>query len=1180
MTNSKGIKLLAAVAVLAVMFAGAAVIFSDNGDVDAAGSDITYISGTLTGTQEFIPGNTVVINNDLVIPKDMKLTINGAKLTVNEGVTVTIEAGGQLEIKADINEPLVKINGKVVAEGAVEGTYAIINDASAATNSTGVFVSGSIVLNKGAKIIGTSDEAGNIVILSGGSIEITKKNSNVSMIENQAIAMAEGVTFTMNGYAKNVCLTAYTGSDKYYQTSEIIISNDDSNHAKNTSSITVKTVVEKNQAVYGEFTGDGFTQENETSKVTMKNYIMDVSGTLRGGDAIAAQGGNNRYGDLTNLGSYYGVDSDGNAIESKKILPTISISGDLAVDATGSIEVNGNALMTVSGNVAVEYDDEAVSPGTITIGGNLYVTGNVTFNYNSLTASSGKVTVDGGLMTVTGYDETVPKVGGLYAAFYTVENVAASTSVTYFCDLKDAIAGAVAAGSDEVVVYAGKDSQTKDTAKEALKAGAYIVEDGTVIPDGITLRTMNALYVPENATLTFEVGSSHDTSDWGSKYIFVLGKVIDNDDILTADEICYEVSKYNEDTNVRVYTTLTIALSEAVSGEVITLANDAKVDSTVTIASGVTVNVGDADTSDVELTIKEKGELIVNGILNINGSVSVVKNGNAVGKITVNNIVMMSDEDDITLDDQTPVSDADESSRSGSSSDESLYLAGFYTSGKIGELESDHFILAPAVAAANSATLEDMTVEAKTTYSGDLVFNAAEDATDVTKITIDAEAVFGKITLSGYSVIVGSGKLTATVGADVTAGHSAVKLDKVTSALTVKVDSQDSGEAVTTTFVISQPEADSGAVLAGKLTIAEGQVYLTSHLVVGTYTEASKNTDSLTVASGAELIMIDGKMLTLDTNTKSNGLIIDGTLTVNKGTIENGGKILVNGTLAVNCDQTFEGVVTVLGTLAIANSDDNKAIVTVSGSMIVGAASKTLGAAAAVTGALNVTGKLSVYPGADMSGALINVNPETGESSACKLELLINGQLYMTGYSVTGSTPVSDFIPATVKLTGYEDIAAANWYLNEGLTTAVGENTVADYSKAYAKAVLKTADVQVSVGKGMSVYIDNVRYSNGQTATGLTVGEHTVAVTVDPGYTGTTSILFNGAAVNNGVFTITADMANQTVVLSVTGDITVNPGTVTTEDNGGNGLTDILLVVLVVLIAVMAIMVALRMMRS
>ena len=125
------------------------------------------------------------------------------------------------------------------------------------------------------------------------------------------------------------------------------------------------------------------------------------------------------------------------------------------------------------------------------------------------------------------------------------------------------------------------------------------------------------------------------------------------------------------------------------------------------------------------------------------------------------------------------------------------------------------------------------------------------------------------------------------------------------------------------------------------------------------------------------------------------------------------------------------------------------------------------------------------------------------------------------------------------------------------------------------------------------MYVDVVKVASGNTVQ-LAIGTHDIVVSVNPGFTGTTFVTFDGKAVTGGEFTITADMykvapgdkadSKASIVLSATGDIATVPDTVIDntgdEKDEGLGLTDILLIVLVVLIVIMAVIVALRMMRS
>ena len=203
---------------------------------------------------------------------------------------------------------------------------------------------------------------------------------------------------------------------------------------------------------------------------------------------------------------------------------------------------------------------------------------------------------------------------------------------------------------------------------------------------------------------------------------------------------------------------------------------------------------------------------------------------------------------------------------------------------------------------------------------------------------------------------------------------------------------------------------------------------------------------------------------------------------------------------------------------------------------------------------------------------------------------ITSGNFTFTDTSIEG-VKVVDVIGTTVSIPGYKDLAIGDWYTSESMdvNSKVNENTkITDkITGVYAKAELKSASVRISVGEGVTVYIDDLRVGSGYQ--GFTVGEHTITIQVTPGYTGTPVITLGGQTITGGTFTITTDMAEQYefsdkdtdnyIVLSImVGDLAIDTGATGGDD--GMGLTEILLVILVILIVVMAIMVALRLMRS
>ena len=186
-------------------------------------------------------------------------------------------------------------------------------------------------------------------------------------------------------------------------------------------------------------------------------------------------------------------------------------------------------------------------------------------------------------------------------------------------------------------------------------------------------------------------------------------------------------------------------------------------------------------------------------------------------------------------------------------------------------------------------------------------------------------------------------------------------------------------------------------------------------------------------------------------------------------------------------------------------------------------------------------------------------------------DVLKSADIELAGFDITGIDAIK---------TGEKTY----WFTDAELTEEATNKDIGADKNLYFKAVPKIVVFQVSVGTGISLYIDDVKVI---TTAPLAVGTHSISAVVDPGYKGEVTISFNGVAVTDGKIVVTPDMTSASYdglkVISATGEITADSGTVIVEPSGeddGMELTDILLIVLVVLIVIMAIIVALRMMRS
>ena len=114
--KTNGVKLLAIVAIFAMVLCAFAIIPSES---EAASSDTQSYSGILDGddvAQSFPVGTNVVIDDTLTISNGAKMYVYGGSLTVNTGVTINVQSGGELIIG----------KGSNVNDDAVQAAHALL----------------------------------------------------------------------------------------------------------------------------------------------------------------------------------------------------------------------------------------------------------------------------------------------------------------------------------------------------------------------------------------------------------------------------------------------------------------------------------------------------------------------------------------------------------------------------------------------------------------------------------------------------------------------------------------------------------------------------------------------------------------------------------------------------------------------------------------------------------------------------------------------------------------------------------------------------------------------------------------------------------------------------------------------------------------------------------------------
>ena len=1236
--NKNGVKLLAMVAVLAMVVCAFAAIMPAT-ESDAATNEPTYIHGGITSEQSFGDGTEVIIDGNLTIPEKTGLTIAG-DFTVNEGVTVTIQAGGYLIFESTAN---ATIDGNIVATGknplnptsvstpAAEDTYypSIINKVAENTKDNYFTVNGSITLERGAIMsndaaavtAGSSDstDSGNgmIVLTNGASLNVTKRTNDISVIENQNILLNEGATFTLNGQVGNVYVQS-TGNASYRTEAAVSLNAggliDYTDAERTTSNLKFTVTNESISAV---------ATNNDDQRYTVRQYILNVDGEVAAGDTLSTVNGtgtvikSGSYNPITTTENPTGACQYFNPVKNENsnanlILPKVSVTGNLTVASDSKVTVATSTYLDVSGTVQLSYSSTDKEAATAELNGAIHVTGTIigTFLNGNITANptagSDIIYVEDGSIQLTVSSSMSSFAPHVWGTMYTVEGATSNDDPTaYIMNFADAIAAATEANVETVYVYA-YGAQNRTTADYAAANGAYVIETEITIPADMEINIENALIVGEKGVLILEEGAIVNISKTTSNKAILWnnGKVIDYGGAMEDYEkvtesfdpdfasgptaaydrflFSYEVKKTTDtDTEYYVtYTTLAIAISESQAGDSIELNGKVTITEDLTIPTDVTV-ITDEDIASGNEALEINGAtLTINGTLEIATAGQLVavtddEENNSEGAVVLNNIIANADENTFT---------------DGESGD--YTVAGAYFNAKIGDDETaTDYITTVAIAAENSANIEgtDGITIRGTVTAGTVTFTEGENVDLV--VTVEGTVSSGDVTLVGADLLV-NGTFSGTITSEVTSGTSTMEFVKA-SGIKVAIASNDDGETVTTSMEFS------GTTLKGTAAVVAGEVVLDGTMTVGTYTAGSPGVSAdyavLTIDSGATLTVPKDSTLIVASYASTvkdyAGLVVDGTLSIDEGTLQitasgtnlDAGQADVNGTLTIDGnDQSLAGIINVTGDVTVV--DGYKLTVY---RMYVG---DDEGAAGSVTGSVDLdstnNGVIYVYPAADMANAKISVTPE-GTVLANETVFYINGTEYMTSYALDGTT-FGTIMTEPVSLVGYKDVPTDAWYTTEDMTGDAIESgdQINDITAAYAKADPRTVNVQVSVGQGISVYIDNVRYSNGQIAENITVGDHTVTTQVNPGYTGTTSVLFNGVEVTGESFTVTAEMAGTsdtvpTIVLSVTGDIAVDTGSSSSgSSDDGLGLTDYLLIILVILIVVMAIMVAMRLMRS
>ena len=1118
----------------------------------AGGDDNLGLKGTLEA--DYTVPNLNYLSDNLVIKEGVTLTIaskgsfdlNGHSLTVNGNLVierngkVTAVAGGSIllgakgtiqnagVIGADSNVTVAIdpnsaniVAGEVTLKNVTGMTFGITKTVSGDKVTNTLTVGGSVTA-KGVNPAVTIDGANVTGEFSVNNLAMTIGDEGVNVLRNATFSIQSKATVTG------------TGDIRLAQNGATVVINGNADVA-----IVAET---------GEYKADD-------TDPSLTATIIDVA---------------NVKGLTVTTGQYSYVDDSG-ATEVTKIVKTMVMSGTLtevnnsSTGADGSIDISAvatgdNVGVTVSGTLNV---DETV---VVTIGAPLYVTGTIVS--------------DEDLTTGTNADY----INGTAYQVQTTDSTGATDDTYYITTFENAFAQVQNALEKTITVF-----------------GTVEVTSELIIPaDVIVAAGANAsIVVDENAKMTIQEEGTVDV------VVTVNGILYCEAYSSYADPVGYAAMSEDDDGNV-TYAGLRAAINNAQEGDVVQIVKDDTVKESLTIPAGITVEVasGVTLTFEKDLTIQEGAKVVNEGTINMSAtskltvygeldSTEGTVNGDEVLTPTASKTAVYST-GTITIGNNGAIAEA-------------VINAAYYTD------DDNNKVITSAAKAAAAVAQKDVgkTMNLSGTFSESGDFTA--DGIEIT-VDMDAKVSLGAVTLDdskiGFATTGGTnaGVLTATVtaqtGADGSTTASTIAVSEI-NGVTIQSDDKIGSDNVTSWYLYLY-----GANPVGKYTVSAGTVTL------GTTNAATIGFDkenTLTVASGATVVVPVGITLTAGAaGDKSTDVSVkvEGTLDV-IGTFTVTGYVYVTGTVDIekaanggDATVNVAGTLQVAGTVNVSEEQDIEGTLEVAGALVLGDAPTTLGATGTVTGPVDLdgTGYVKVYAGSVIDAGKIAF--DGNESKAVNTVFHINGTLYMTVYAAEGTTEFKAVLEAEkFEITGY-DTSGANspiigadekptdnyaWYPNADYTgtkvTTTTDIGAEGYENVYFQASIVEKPFTVSVGPGISLYIDGIRHTGGYVYLGI--GTYTVEAIVDPGYTGTTTITFNGQTVTGGTITVTADMVSDAYqgqrTIAASGAISQDSTVVVdggSSGDSGMGLTDYLLIILVVLIVVMAIIVAMRLMRS
>ena len=1243
----------------------AVLTIEENGSLTIKGANVSVVEGSLVlleGADLNIQQNAVLnivgsmsVEGDVTVDRD-----SNAQIVFKQGADANI--GGKLDAKKVVIEDsaTLTLSGAVAAGTVfdVVGTLNIDSRDAVSERFTVNLDKGTVdianvvlgVTGKDAEITGLAGNSGKatITVTDKGTVIYNDKDKEISTTVNQPNVKNQ---VTIEGIVTTTVTDTIASGNTYDAGARV-------SGVKIVSELKVTKIAYKDGNKGTKTAYDGTPYDSDHDGLYEHAYTMTVSGAMsqagevfyEGTDAtidvassiatISVDGKTSAKIGETSVGNWMSLTASDNVAVSgalslaprtnttatdreKSNAASATFDGETSVEA--AVTVGAGASITFDGETSVKASIDATAVSSVKAQAVLGTNGKIVVSENGSIAVVGGITSSTGVTITSLVEADEGTTGNLSAAVYTVGT---TNPVTYYVDVDAAIAAMAAGTTDRVSVYG---TQTVD-------ASASILANDTLTLEADSVLVVGSEDDGEDVVLTLEKDSALKTKTPAPAQVVVNGtlhavnKKNVQSTLLGEGVISSEVySCETDDKGAPVssgwaeWTNLNNALRNAEAGETIQVMKDADIEGT--IKEGVTVKSGEN-----VLTVKQKKTLNVAGVLDITGGTLFIeqatKNKTTNAIETAAGAVVLTGR--IVLGDIQEMTDLNVLMGTDSETAEFYILAGAYyridgameistpayAAGKIASVE-DYFVgILSWVDARDNAISED-DEKFGTVDLGEIAFTG-KSADESANVAVVANIVSAAITLENASVTFPINDDDGiTVDATFKGAESSVAVvGKVSGLFTVSEGAF--GESVEHALMVSgkigdidfTKKSDSSMKIEGTVYAIPGSdIAVDSVAVSGTLVIAKKDaaaTDAAEVkivalAVSGTLEVKDGAKLTVSGTMKIAGdaSVKDGSEISVKTLEVSGALVIVEGKVVVNDMATVSGTVDA----AALNEEKSNYVATFSAAKLyIGTDSKTVGAAASVTGNVSAGTYAVVAAGATAPAVFTGEDAFLASEKYVSTAFTVDGAAYMTVYTKSSNQAIKGVFEADK-----DEALFAGWYYKDskGAEKAVGDGTyVGAVTEVYAKFIDGIYRIFIEADGGVAyVTVDGKLMSKDPETgkfffKGLTAGTHKIEISAAAGYDVSKTALYNSDGTAVGSMSIVLsdgkdadlgidgavvynDVSYQLIGSTVAVEPTPEPTPIIIKDDKDDmSLTDILLIVLVVLIVIMAAIVALRMMRS